>query len=259
LHVKRAKAVRDGKDRTRIFIEGVRLSEEALQAGLPIEECLFSPEAASESRLKLLLEDIDRSGIPAFEVSERIMHDISDTESPQGIVLIAERPYTRLSLESTKGPALLVVLHRVSNPSNVGAIIRTAEAAGVTGLICTRGTADFLSPKALRASMGSAFRLPTMTGVALPEAMELCRTSRIKTYSTSVRATDTYADVDWRNPSALVIGPESVGLSDDEVLLADQSIYIPMAAPVESLNAAVAAGVIVFEASRQRNAKPNRD
>ena len=193
-----------------------------------------------------------------FEVSERVLRDISDTESPQGIVVIAQRPVGGLSLEPTERSALFVILHRVNNPSNVGAIIRAAEAAGATGLICTRGTADFLSPKALRASMGSAFRLPAMAGVDLPDAMALCRAAGIQTFSTSVRATDAYSDVDWRTPSALVIGPESVGLSDDEVLLADRSIHIPMAAPVESLNAAVAAGVILFEASRQRKLKRNK-
>jgi RNA methyltransferase, TrmH family len=253
-HIKQAKAIRDGKDKSRIFIEGVRLSEEALRAELSIEECLFRPVPDPESNLRRVLDEIKGRGIFAFEISERLLRDISDTETPQGIVMIARRPETAFSSALTQALPLVAILHRVSNPSNVGAIVRSAEAAGATGLICTRGTADLMSPKALRASMGSAFRLPAATGVSLPEAIEICRTAGIKTFSTSVRgASKAHSEIDWSVPAALVIGPESVGLLEDEVHLTDQSIYIPMAAPVESLNAAVAAGIILFEASRQRN------
>src|SRR5262249_39312041 len=142
--------------------------------------------------------------------------------------------------------------HETNNPVNVGAIVRTAEAAGATGIIATAKTADPFSPKALRGAMGSAFRLPVWNGMTLSEALAWCRARKIQIICADTSAATAFSDVEWRKPSVLVVGRESTGLLPDELALADVSVSIPMKGSAESLNVAVATGVILFEAVRQR-------
>ncbi len=143
-------------------------------------------------------------------------------------------------------------MHGINNPVNVGAILRTAEAAGVTGVIATANTSDPFSAKALRGAMGSAFRLPVWSGTDYANALAWCAELGIRTVGTSAHSTKLFTEVDWRGSSALVVGPESNGLSSDELAAVDETVRIPMQDPVESLNVAVAAGIILYEANRQR-------
>ena len=135
---------------------------------------------------------------------------------------------------------------------NVGAILRTAEAAGATGVITTRNTSDPFSPKALRGAMGSAFRLPIWSGPTFDELIQWCRGRRIVTFASEVEGRTSYAEIDWTGPCALLLGPESTGLTDEELKNADRGVRIPMKGDVESLNVSVAAGILLFEAARQR-------
>ena len=136
---------------------------------------------------------------------------------------------------------------------NVGAILRTAEAAGVTGIITTRNTSDPFSPKSLRGAMGSAFRLPIWRNADFDEAVSWCRERGINLVATDADADLKHTDWDWKRESALLLGPESTGLTSDELRVADQSVKIPMQGEVESLNVSVAAGIILYEAARQRS------
>ena len=148
---------------------------------------------------------------------------------------------------------MIVVMHRINNPVNVGAIVRTAEAAGASGIVATAHTADPFSPKALRGAMGSAFRLPVWFGPTYDECISWLRQRNIQTVCADVHATQTYEQVDWRRPSALIVGPESSGLSAEEIAAAEASVRIPMHGSAESLNVAVATGVLLYEAARQRS------
>jgi TrmH family RNA methyltransferase len=150
---------------------------------------------------------------------------------------------------------LLVVLHQINNPVNVGAIIRTAEAAGAIGVITTRNTSDPFSPKSLRGAMGSAFRLPIWSGRTFEEVVGWCRERGIVTACADGEATTDYTDLDWTKATALMLGPESTGFTAEELMHADQSVKIPMQGLAESLNVSVAAGILLFEAARQRTAK----
>src|SRR6185312_14866474 len=148
--------------------------------------------------------------------------------------------------------ALIVVMHRINNPVNVGAIMRTAEAAGASGIIATAHTTDPFSPKSLRGAMGSAFRLPVWFGPNYDDVISWLKQRNIQAVCADVHATKTYDEVDWRKPSVLIVGPESSGLSSAEIALADGSVRIPMHGPAESLNVAVATGILLYEAARQR-------
>jgi TrmH family RNA methyltransferase len=252
--VKRARAVRDGRVRELIFVEGVRLCEEALTASLAIQDVICTERIASDERGAHLLSALESAGKSITIASDFVFASISDTKTPQGVVALAERPASdkRALLESAFEVPLLVILHRVNNPSNAGAILRTAEAAGALGAILTEGTADIFSPKSLRGAMGSSFRLPLWANVSFQEAVAWCKEQGIKTVCADLRATRTHTEIDWTQASALIVGAESTGLNTEEIALADEALRIPMRSPVESLNVAVAAAILLYEAARQR-------
>ncbi len=250
---KRARAVRDGKVRDLIFIEGVRLCEEAVRAGLTIQDVICTEELSDADGALSLGALKKRAGRVAI-VSEQVLAYLSDTKTPQGILFLAARPQAERSAldRSSDEPTLIVVMHRINNPSNAGAIIRTAEAAGATGVVATEGSTDLFSPKALRGAMGSSFRLPLWTGAGFSEVLAWCAQRGIHTVAADIRSTRAHTDVDWTVSCALIVGAEASGLSAAEKAEVDEAIRIPMRAPVDSLNVAVAAAITLYEAVRQR-------
>jgi len=247
-----ARKVRDGKDRTRIFIEGRRLVEEAVRSELDIDECFVSDGFRGDN----LIEAVSRRTSRIVELPERIFGTIVDTNQPQGIVLLARRPETSSdaieSLIKSSMTPTVVLLKSVNNPSNLGAILRTAEAAGVAGVITSEGSADAFSPKALRAAMGSAFRLPVWESVAFDDVIEWAKERNFITTATDISASANYTEVNWKLPRLLIFGSEAHGLDESELSVVDETIRIAMSSNVESLNLAVAAGVVLFEAKRQQ-------
>lgn len=252
--LRRARAVRDGKLHDSIFIEGLRLAEEALRSKLTIEAVIYSEEIAKKERAALVIRKLESVAAQSASVSERLLESISYTKTPQGIVVLAARPTfsPHEFQQQQKASPLIVILHGINNPVNVGAILRTAEAAGATGAIATTGTADPFSPKSLRGAMGAAFRLPLWAGSAYEAVIDWCRQQGIQTVCADAKTAKTYREIDWRQPTALVMGSESAGLGADEIADADVAVQIPMKGPTESLNVAVAAGILLYEANRQR-------
>jgi TrmH family RNA methyltransferase len=252
--LRQVRAVRDGKIEELIFIEGLRLCEEANRSDLAIEAVVVSEELLRKERAAAAIAELSRVSKRVASVSEKLLESVSYTKTPQGIIVLAHRPVAsedRLSMSLDSSP-LIVVLHQINNPVNVGAIVRTAEAAGATGVIATKSTSDPFSPKALRGAMGSAFRLPIWGGVDYGEMIDWCRRRGIVTVCADVEASTSYTQLNWTGPSALVLGPESTGFTDDELDQADQRVSIPMKGSAESLNVSVAAGILLFEAARQR-------
>ena len=252
--LRRARAVRDGKLNGLIFVEGLRLCEEALKSELRIEAVIYSDHILRKDRVAKSIERLTAAAEISATVSEKLLESISYTKTPQGVVVLAVRPTNdeeAFATVQTKSP-LLVILHEINNPVNVGAIIRTAEAAGATGIIATANTADPFSPKALRGAMGSAFRLPIWSGPSFAAAVDWCRPRKIQTIAADLAGPAVHRDVDWRKSSAIIVGRESTGLSPEEVAATDASVRIPMHGAAESLNVAVATGIILFEAARQR-------
>ena len=255
-----ARSVRDGKAQDLIFVEGLRLCEEALRSGLSIEAVIVSNELAPKEKAASLVTQLGQVSNRLASVNEKLLESISYTKTPQGIVLLASRPAASQEhlAANQDGPSLIVIMHRINNPVNVGAILRTAEAAGATGAIATQNTTDPLSPKALRGAMGSAFRLPIWFGANYTGALAWCTERGVQTICADVHASRSYDEVDWLRPSALILGPESSGLSQEEIGAANEAVRIPMKKSAESLNVAVAGGILLYEAMRQRGQFPMR-
>jgi RNA methyltransferase, TrmH family len=252
--LRQVRAVRDGKVNDLIFIEGLRLCEEARLSQLEIEAVIVSEELLEKDRAATAIDEIAAVSKRVASVSEKLLESVSYTKTPQGIIVLAQRPASseeRLT-KSLNANSLLVVLHQINNPVNVGAILRTAEAAGASGVITTKTTSDPYSPKSLRGAMGSAFRLPIWIGPDYSEMIAWCRQRGLTTVCADVEAKVAYTQLDWTKPSALLLGPESTGFTDEELTEANQRVSIPMKGAAESLNVSVAAGVLLFEAARQR-------
>ena len=250
-----ARAVRDGKDESLIFVEGLRLCEEALKSGLEIHAVIYSNEIAHKDRAAALLGELSKQCERMGEVSETLLATVSYTKTPQGMIVLAGRPVSgteRLVAAGAELP-LLVIMDGINNPVNVGAILRSAEAAGATGVITTGDSSDPFSPKSLRGAMGSAFRLPIWSGASYAEALSWCSAHKIKTLCADLGATTMHTEIDWTESRALILGPESTGLSEEQVRMADERVKIPMHGEVESLNVGVAAAIILYEANRQRS------
>ena len=252
--LRQARAVRDGKIEELIFVEGLRLCEEARRSNLEIEAVIVSEELLRKERAAGAIDELSGVSKRMASVSEKLLESISYTKTPQGIVVLARRPESseqRVAASHGANP-LVVVLHQINNPVNVGAILRTAEAAGATGVITTRNTSDPFSPKSLRGAMGSAFRLPIWSGPTFEEVVEWCRGRGFTRICADVRASIAHTEIDWNESCALLLGPESTGFTDEELKNADRRVRIPMKGEAESLNVSVAAGILLFEAARQR-------
>jgi TrmH family RNA methyltransferase len=263
-----------GKDNNDGFIgvEGVRIVEAALGSGVAVGALLVSD--TGERHLPRLTPFLTPD-VKILRTTDRLFEGVADTQTPQGVAaLIQPSPATLEKL--LRGNALVVVMVGLQDPGNVGTILRVAEAFGATGAATcshgTMGTADPFGPKALRASAGSAFRLPILCGMGAGALVKQLQTSGVKVYATAaaIRPGKHNADslprslqpseVDWKSPSALIIGNEGAGLPPEIVREADAIVSIPQATArtpvgVESLNAATAATVLLYEAMRQRGLK----
>lgn len=251
--LKHARRVRDGREPGMIFIEGERLTEECLQSALPLSACFHSPEPSP--RAQVILTELERRGCPAFAVADAVLAAISDTVNTQGLILIAERPAASLNrvLLACGQTALVVCLDGVQDPGNFGTIVRTAEAAGASGVVALKGSVDAFAPKTLRSAMGSAFRLPIVTNIKSEELLAQAHAAGWAVVAAAGEGKLIYSRFDWRQPVVLVLGNEANGVRPELLESCDAKIRIPLRAPVESLNVAAAAAVILFEAVRQRS------
>jgi TrmH family RNA methyltransferase len=254
-HVQHARAVRDGKHPEMVFVEGLRLAEDVQSSGAMLTEAFVTQEFLEENpRGENLVRSARESGTEIHLVSPGVLESLADTRSPAGIVMLVQRPTTGREVleEKMAGVPLIVLAHRINNPANAGAILRTAEAAGATGAILTQQSADVFSPKGLRGAMGSSFRLPLWTGASFEEAIGWCKAQGIRTVGAALDAKQDHVEFDWTWRTTLVVGSEGQGLTPGETGGLDELITIPMRPPVESLNVAAAAAILLYEANRQR-------
>lgn len=186
-------------------------------------------------------------------VSDRVFAAVSDTKTPQGILcLVRQRQYSVEEMLQKETPFLLL-LEDIQDPGNLGTIFRTAEAAGVSGILMSAGTADIYNPKTIRSTMGAVYRMPfgyVSDFLSVPEKL---RQRRVRTYAAHLNAKSEYTAQDYRTGCAFLIGNEGNGLSDALAAQADVRVKISMEGQAESLNAAVAAAILMFEAKRQRS------
>lgn len=236
---------RRGREKERLFIaEGVRLCEEVSRAGVTPALLFYTPEVAAEERVTRLLEAFAHVGRRGTAVSEEVMCAISDTQTPQGVLAVVP------ILEKPPGEGLLLIVDRLRDPGNLGTILRSAWAAGVGQVVTTKGTVDIYSPKVVRGAMGAHFYLSLAADKEWREIESLLEERRV--LLADARGEVAYHEVDWSPPSALIIGGEAEGASEEAQRLAHRSVYIPMPGGAESLNAAVAASIMLFEAARQQ-------
>ena len=237
-------------------VEGPKLIEEALRAGLKVD-CVFVAEGFEH-----LVETLPLA--PETEVlllPRKLLDSALTTETPQPIAALVQPPdWTWAHLLGAQGKMapLVVVLAGLQDPGNLGTILRSAEAFGATSVLSLPGTVSAWNPKAVRASAGSVFRVPLLAASAA-DCFARLREAGVKIWTTAVRGAEPADRIDLAAPAALLIGNEGNGVPADLAAQADGAITIPCPGPVESLNASVAASVLLYEASRQRtNSKPKR-
>ncbi|MCK4724814.1 MAG: RNA methyltransferase [Anaerolineales bacterium] len=231
-----------------IIIEGVRLLEEAQESNWVVRS-IFYTETLSDRGMNLVNAYKD-SETRLDTVSSNVMQAISDTKNPQGILAVIEMR----SIPVPDQPDFLLILDGVRDPGNLGTIIRTAAAAGVQAVYLTPGTVDVFSPKVVRAGMGAHFRLPIHSA----SWIDIC--SRIKSanlhaFLATSESGDFYYDSDFQRALVLIIGGEAEGASKTAIQVSDSRLQIPMPGGGESLNASVAAGILLFEIAHQREKK----
>lgn len=227
----------------RFAIEGARLIDDALAANLT-PDWIFCAERLS-SRSRETLGRLKKRGVEIITVSEAVFKACSKTETPQG--LIAVLPFPRLQIPSS--PKMLLIADSLRDPGNLGTLLRSAAAADVAAVLLPPETVDTYNPKVVRGAMGAHFRLPIV------EAAWAEIADRVRGMNVYLAAADgdlSYTVADWTQPSALIVGSEASGASKDALQLATKRISIPLSREVESLNVAVAASIILFEAKRQR-------
>lgn len=228
-------------------VEGVRM---ALELPKDRTERVY----VSESFLKNPDSSRILKELPGCEtVTDSVFSSMSDTQTPQGILaLVKQYEYKLSDVLGAKGAAHLMVLENLQDPGNLGTIIRAGEGAGITGVIMSRDTVDIYNPKVIRSTMGSVFRVPFFyTDDILRTAVEL-KENRIRLFAAHLEGRNNYEEEDYTGNTGFLIGNEGSGLTDALSGLADTWVKIPMAGRVESLNAAIAASILMFEAARQR-------
>ncbi len=232
------------KQEGQYVVEGVRMFLEA--PGEEIQEA-FVAESFSHERC---MEKLD--AMPWERVSDEVFRKMSATETPQGILCVMRMKHHYLEEMLKRENPLIMVLEDIQDPGNLGTILRTAEGAGIDGVIASRESADLYNPKTIRSTMGSIYRMPFVYVPSLQEAADRLKAEGIRLYAADLSGEKWYDGEDYTGGSALLIGNEGNGLRPETAALADARIRIPMAGRVESLNAAMASGILMYEASRQR-------
>jgi TrmH family RNA methyltransferase len=228
-------------------LEGPDLVASALDADATIEAIYVDEEHVA--RLGDLVENAARRDVRVYVLARGVLERVADATSPQPVLATAALAASELSDIAPEG--LILVLHDVRDPGNAGTLIRSADAAGTTGVVFSGHSVDPFNPKTLRATAGSIFHLPVVVA-ELDETLRFYSERGASTYATVVRGGDDHRSIDYRRASVVVIGNEAEGLSEDAVSLCDGQISIAMAGASESLNAGVAGSLIAFESMWRR-------
>ena len=236
------------QERQLFLAEGLRTVEEAIHSNTVVQ--LFYT-AIEDERTRKVLEIAAEKRLELYCVSENVMKKISDTDSPQGIVAVCKMQCIKLETLFAKGEMLLI-LDRVGDPGNVGTMLRTADAAGVGGVVLLKGCVDIYAPKTVRSTMGSLFHIPVFSGAEEALFIKAAKRAGYELLVTTLEGADNLYKADLRGRIAFVMGNEANGVTSTLLKEADKRVYIPMQGRAESLNVAMAAGIVMFEALRRR-------
>ena len=252
--IKKVKKLREPKERAekRLFlIEGVRLLEEAVKEEADIEEVLFTEKLGDSVRGSHILASLRKMDIQTSQIPEKVMDALSETETPQGITAVVKQLNWGFK-DMTEERKTVVIACGLQDPGNLGTIIRTADAGGCGGVITTNNAVDAYNHKVIRATMGSIFRMPVVKVADRKDIISELKKAGYQIIATTAHSRSSYLDIDYTKPSALLIGQEGSGISEEWLESADFKAFIPMKEGVESLNAAVSASIMIYEAFRQR-------
>ena len=233
----------------RIVLEGVRLIADVMASGAAPDFVLYTSDAIQKDQHDQpgagLITDLEKRGVPCLEVTPEVLIHVADTQTPQGVIAVVPMPQLPVPGSIT----MALILDGIADPGNLGTILRTAAGSGADVVMLAPGCVDAFNPKVLRSGMGAHFHIPIVREGWVDIERHL---SGLSVYLADAHAQMSYYAVDWTKPAAIIVGGEAHGAASAARQFAAKTIAIPMAASTESLNAAVAAGVILFEVRRQR-------
>jgi TrmH family RNA methyltransferase len=254
--VSRFRMLADSADPTgaRVLLDGVHLIRDAHESGHAFEiVAVSSSRLATDTEEGQVAQALEKSGVEVVHAPDSVFAAMSPVRTPSGLVAIGTRHPASAASICAERDALVLVAIDVQDPGNVGALVRTAEAGGMSGMIAAGASANPFSWKAIRGSMGSTLRLPVVGGVPTDSVLASLKSSGIRAVAAVPRGGEDPDVVDWRGKVALIVGGEGAGLSDEVTTSCDTLVSIPMAARVESLNVAAAGAILIYAARRQRH------
>lgn len=252
--IKEIKALKERKHREAtglFFIEGIKFVEEALKEKTGIVRVVISEQLPLNKGGEEILSKVKACGCEMFSVPEGLFKEISDTQTPQGILAVISARHCSLE-EIIEDNNFLVLLDSIQDPGNMGTIIRTADATGATGILVSKGCVDVYNPKVLRSTMGSIFHVPICMCENTVETVNMLKSQGVKVYAAHLNGKLNYFEPDMKNNITLIVGNEANGISDEVAASANELVKIPMPGRSESLNASIAAGLLMYEVVRQR-------
>lgn len=248
--IKLMSSKKERREQNAFVIEGIRLLGDAVSSGVEIKELFYTEEAFEKYPEEI--SDFIKNSNACFILSSHLSDKISDTSTPQGVYGICEMLDNQMDTDKICLNGRMMLLHSLQDPGNLGTIIRSCEALGMTGMILSADCPDVYSPKVLRGSMGGVFRLPLYVSSDLSEMIGYLRTKGIKVYAAALRkGAKTISEMDLSGSVAVLIGNEGNGLPEELIACCDEAVIIPMQSTAESLNASVAAGIIAWELTKK--------
>jgi TrmH family RNA methyltransferase len=254
--VKQAAKLRGSRDRIkqgRFIIDGIREIGRALDGGLTIGEVFVCEELCATVQCQQLLKRLSKTSAIRFDVTTAVFEKLAFGQRAEGVVAVADMPHRSLADLRLPERPLVVVIEGVEKPGNVGAILRSADGAGVSAAIVADGGSDLFNPNAIRASVGAIFTLPVAAATSA-ETIAWLRKQKLSIFAARVDGSVEYTACDFKRPAALVLGSEAVGLSEAWRGADVTPIRLPMRGAADSLNVSAAAAVLFYEALRQRHA-----
>ncbi|HHV29411.1 23S rRNA (guanosine(2251)-2'-O)-methyltransferase RlmB [Acetivibrio mesophilus] len=252
--VKALKQKKYREEKGMFFIEGIRFVEEALKEGVQIHKILVSDKLADTTSGSEILEKVNNGGYSVFELPHKLFVEVSDTQNPQGILAVLDiKDYNIEDIWDNKN--FFIILDSIQDPGNMGTIIRTADAAGATGVIVSKGCVDVYNPKVLRSTMGSVFHVPICLSEDIFKVMDSMKKRGVKICASHLEGNCDYFELGYKKDIAIIIGNEANGISEEVKNYADVLVRIPMPGRAESLNASVAAGILMYEVLRKNIGK----
>jgi RNA methyltransferase, TrmH family len=252
--VKRVRLLADRRHRRResaFVVQGIQPVWQAVEAGADIEVLIVAPDLLRHAGAAAMVAEREAAGVRVARLSAELFGRIADRDGPSGLAAVVRSAPSALADLQVGAESVFAALHEVGNPGNLGTIVRTADAAGASGVILIGPSADPFDPAAVKASMGALFTMPVATAASAAEFLDWAAQCHLTVIAASGRASVSCWDADLRPPLALLLGSEGTGLPDDLLAVAGLRVAIPMTGTAESLNLAVAAGILLYEVRRR--------